>query len=394
MKHVIKLFSANFLTALALMFTSSTSFAYPDFIGYGYRSCITCHFNSSGGGALNDYGRGVWASEIVSKAIFHRKTSDEKLSEYSGFLGKTQLPWWIRPGIKYRGLYLVRDPGSKNSIEQWINMQGEVNSAFFINKDQRIMLYASYGYRPLPQKYKNTPGDKPEEWITREHYVRVQYRDDLYLYAGLMDKVFGIKNVDHTAFARTKTQLTMDDQTHGVIAHLIKDSYELTGQVFAGNLQQKEKLRPQGFNFHFDKNVGEKTAWGVSYLSQKNDFAKRQMLSGQFRTGLRNPGNGFIGEVGFVEEKADNAKAITGMYTYVQNMNRIARGYHFLVKFETWKPDISTDASETFRYGLGLLSFPWSRTEFRVDVYNQRTVVPGQANEDTWIAASQIHLSF
>ncbi|MBC7464797.1 MAG: hypothetical protein H7256_02295, partial [Bdellovibrio sp.] len=36
--------------------------AYPDFISYGYRTCITCHYNGQGGGALNDYGRAVWAS--------------------------------------------------------------------------------------------------------------------------------------------------------------------------------------------------------------------------------------------------------------------------------------------------------------------------------------------
>ena len=384
----------KFFSVLFFLITSSTVQAYPDFIGYGYRSCVTCHFNGSGGGALNDYGRAVWASEITSKSLFHRKKTDEQMAESSGFLGKKQLPWWIRPGIKYRGLYLVRDPGSKGSIEKWIDMQGEANAAFFLDQDQKYTAFVSYGYRPTPESFRRAQsGDKPEEWITREHYVKVRYRDDLYLYAGLMDKVFGIKNVDHTGYNRRFTQLTMDDQSHGVLAHFIKDEYEVFGQIFVGNLQQDEKLRPQGATIHYDKAIGEKSAVGVSYLTQKNDFAERQMLSGQFRKGLREAGNALNVEVGFVDEKPKTREKTLGAYTYFQGITKVARGQHLLVKFETWKPDLDTDSNESFRYGIGFLSFPWAKTEFRFDLYNQRTLVPAQANQDTWIVTGQIHLS-
>lgn len=393
MRHFTLILLSKILTVIILLSGSRQVWAYPDFIAYGYRSCLTCHFNGSGGGALNDYGRAVWGAELTSKKILQRGLTDEQIAESSGFLGKKELPWWIRPGVKYRGLYLVRDPGSQDAIEKWIDMQGEANAAFFYDKDQKVMFYGSYGYRPLPVRYKGVSGDKPNEWITREHYVRWMAREDLYLYTGLMDKVFGIKNVDHTAFSRTKTQLTMDDQSHSAMAHWIKDTFELTGQYFIGNLQQKSALRHEGFNIHFDKAIADKKAWGISYLTSGNDYSKRQMVSGQYRMGLRNPGNGFIGELGFVEEKAKGAKAVTGMYSFLQNMNQIARGYHALIKFETWKPDIKTDDSESYRYGLGLLAFPWTRTEFRVDITNQRTIVPGQANEDTWIGTAQIHLS-
>jgi hypothetical protein len=384
----------KFFSVLFFLIMSSTVQAYPDFIGYGYRSCVTCHYSGGGGGAINDYGRAVWASEITSKSIFHKRTSDEKMAESSGFLGKKQLPWWIRPGVKYRGLYLVRDPGSKASIERWIDMQGEVNAAFFLDQDQKYTLYGSYGYRPIPESFRRrSSSDQPEEWITREHFVKVRYRDDLYLYAGLMDKVFGIKNVDHTGYNRRFTQLTMDDQSHGVLAHVIKDEYEVFGQVFVGNLQQDEKLRPQGVAVHYDKAMGEKTAVGASFLTQSNDFTERQMVSGQYRQGLREKGNSLNAEIGLVNEKPKNRSVSLGAYSYFQGVTRIARGQHLLVKFETWKPDLDSDSNESFRYGIGFLSFPWAKTEFRFDLYNQRTLVPAQANQDTWIATGQIHLS-
>ena len=393
MRHIPYDILLKFFSPLIFLLMSSTTFAYPDFIAYGYRSCITCHYSGSGGGGINDYGRAVWASEITSRSIFHRRKTDEQMAESSGFLGKTQLPWWIRPGIKYRGLYLVRDPGSKNSIDRWINMQGEVNAAFFLDQDQKYTLYGSYGYRPLPERFQNGNLKKPEEWITREHYIRVRYRDDLYLYAGLMDKTFGIKNVDHTGFNRRFTQLTMDDQSHGILAHLIKDTYEFTGQLFVGNLQQDEELRPQGASFHFDRALGEKSAYGISYLTQKNDFTERQMVSTQYRAGLREKGNGFLAEVGFVDEKPKGSSSVMGVYSFIESMSRLAKGHHLLIKFETWKPDVKTAENETFRYGLGFLSFPWARTEFRFDLYNQRTIVPAQANQDTWIVTGQLHLS-
>lgn len=393
-KHRRMPYLKNILSLLFVVFGTSTVYAYPDFIAYGYRACLTCHFNGDGGGALNDYGRAVWASEIISKSIFNKNTSDEKMGENSGFLGPKQLPWWFRPGIKARGLYMMSDPGSKKTVERWITMQEEFNAAFFFDKDQRLMLYSSYGYRPLPAKFVGVAGKKPDEWISREHYLRWQFKENLFLYAGSMDKVFGIKNVDHTSYGRTTTRTTMDDQVHAVKAQLVNDNYDLFGQVFVGNLAQDEKLREKGFSIKLDKTFREKGAYGFSLMSSKNDFIEKQMASAEIRVGLRNPGDGFIGEIGFVQDKQKGAKAVLGYYTLFENMIRIVRGYHMLATFENYKPDVSTASSESYRYGVGLLAYPWSRTELRLQLLNYRTLVPGQANPDTWVMLNQIHFSF
>lgn len=379
---------------LFFVFGTSTVQAYPDFISYGYRSCLTCHFSGDGGGALNDYGRAVWASEITSKSIFHRRTSDEKMGENSGFLGPKALPWWFRPGIKARGLHMVSDPGSAKKVERWIDMQQEVNAAFFLDKDQRMTLYASYGYRPLPAKFEGSTAKKPEEWISREHYLRWQFRENLFIYAGSMDKVFGIKNVDHTSYGRTKTRTTMDDQVHGVKAQYVADQYDLFGHIFVGNLAQDEELREKGFSMKLDRSFQEKSAWGVSLMSTQNDFFQKQIVSAEIRLGLRNPGDGFIGEIGFVEDKVKGAKALTGYYTLFQNMIKVVRGYHLLATFENYKADISKDSNESYRYGIGMLAFPWTRTELRLQLLNYRTLVPGQASPDTWVMLNQVHVSF
>ncbi len=384
----------SFLFSIVLgLVISSAAYAYPDFIAYGYRSCLTCHFNGDGGGALNDYGRAVWASEFTSKAIFNRHTSDDKMGENSGFLGPVQLPWWIRPGIKTRDLYMVTNPGSKKQNERSIDMQREVNVAIFFDKDQRLMFYGDYGYRPLPQQYIGVSGKKPSKWISRNAYMRWQYNEKLFLYAGTMDKVFGIKNVDHTAYGRVYTRTTMDDQTDGVKAHYIADQYEIFGQIFAGNLAQTENLREKGFSFKYEKALKEKVAWGLSVMSTKNDYVEKQMASTEFRMGLRNPGDGLIGEIGFINSSAKGSKAELGYYTLLENMTKLVRGYNLLATFENYKEDTSKNGTENYRYGVGLLAFPWIRTELRLQLLNYRTLVPGQANPDSWVAMGQIHLS-
>lgn len=105
----------NMVSAVVFLL-SSKAFAYPDFISYGYKACMTCHYTGGGGGALNDYGKAVFASELTART-FTDKTPDE-MGESSGFLGSKELPWWIRPGVKYRGLWFRRNVWDSNKTDR------------------------------------------------------------------------------------------------------------------------------------------------------------------------------------------------------------------------------------------------------------------------------------
>ncbi len=82
-----------FCSFLAFFFVGNFAYAYPEFIGYGYKSCLTCHWNGHGSGPLNDYGRGVWASEIASRSLYPKTWKLEDLSATSGFFGPKELPY-------------------------------------------------------------------------------------------------------------------------------------------------------------------------------------------------------------------------------------------------------------------------------------------------------------
>ena len=67
--HALKLiFQLIIFTLLPVKFVH----AYPEFIGYGYGSCLTCHYNGAGGGPLSDYGRSLFAVEIAAKPPFSK----------------------------------------------------------------------------------------------------------------------------------------------------------------------------------------------------------------------------------------------------------------------------------------------------------------------------------
>ncbi len=135
-----------FLLVFALL-VPNLAWAYPEFIGYKYTTCLTCHYNGQGNGPLNEYGRALFASEISSRRWAGAKT-DEQLGEQSGFL-PSLMPKWLKPGIKARNLVYRPNPGGRGE-NRFILMQAEVNAAVLFDQDQKLIFVAPMGTRPFP----------------------------------------------------------------------------------------------------------------------------------------------------------------------------------------------------------------------------------------------------
>src|SRR5687767_7021170 len=146
-----------FLIFIFAYLVSQSAWAYPEFIGYKYGSCLTCHYNGHGNGPINDYGRALWASEIAGRALAFGRT-DEQLGEAAGFLGSVQLPFWLRPGFKSRGLAYRPNPGGDGEF-RYILMQAEANLAIAFDRDQKYMIVGSFGHAPVPNRMAGTGED-------------------------------------------------------------------------------------------------------------------------------------------------------------------------------------------------------------------------------------------
>lgn len=373
-------------------FVSQDLWAYPEFIGYKYSSCLTCHYNGQGNGPLNDYGRALWASEIAGRMFANNRT-DEQLGEASGFLGSKQLPWWIRPGVKARNIAVQSNPGAKSDTRS-ILMQAEVNAAIFFKQDQSFAFVGSFGQAPIPMRLKGTKeGEDTKEWISREHYFRYQWSENFWIYAGMMDKVYGLRLVNHTAFSRTRTGLSMNDQAHGMIFHYIQPTWELTFNAFGGNMYQDAELRQTGGSVMYEQDIADAWRVGASALYSSNKFVKNTRFGLHSKTGLGH-GSALLFELGLIDDAPMAGESRMGYYLYSEAMQRIYRGYHFFITGQVYKDRLEGGRAENLVAGFGVLAFPMQRFEFRLEAESLRQMNNSPAvTKDGWKAMAQLHIS-
>jgi hypothetical protein len=371
------------------------AFGYPDFISYGYKSCVTCHFNGMGGGALTDYGRSLFATEMTAS---DPGVSEETLSNQSGFLGATQIPWWIRPGFKFRGMFLrTRLEDSKNSTSRFIPMQVSFNTAFLFDERADKVFVGTVDYMPVPARFGSTNEKKPLSLIAKEYYFRWTVTKGYILYAGLMDKPYGIRHPDHTAFNRGVNNfgLNQNDQSHGMTLQMNFEKIELFTNVFVGNQNQEEILRQKGFSVMGEYAFNKEITFGASLMKSKNEFLDLTRAAVHSRVGFAK-GKSLMAELGIRSDKplqiADPEE--NGFYSYIQSLIAFTKGYNVLSTYQIYKDNMVTTGTVRNKLGIGILAFPWQKTEIRAELINDRTVADQSSVPDTWTAQAQVHLSW
>lgn len=374
-------------------FLTGQAWAYPDFISYGYTSCILCHYNSAGGGAINDYGRALLASEISARHIFPASKTDDEIGEGSGFIPGVQLPWWIRPGIKTRSLWLRQDPGLKTEVDRYINMQSDVNLNFLLNKKQSLGLFTTTSYFENPRRFSTSVEKEKKTFATREYYIRWQALKNLWIYIGQLDKVFGIRQIDHTYYSRSRIGLGQFDQSQGIVLFYNDKDYDLSLNVFAGNEAEDEAVKQKGASFFSEYEVGKNSRLGLSLLSSQSRSVKWNRYALHLRQGL-SKGTSVLTELGFFENKdLILSRNKNGTYLVLQSLYALDRGYNLLSLFQYLKEDVSVSSPDRTQFGIGALMFPLPRTEVRVLIINSSLNDYNSASQDSWVLQSQLHLS-
>src|SRR5947199_7779102 len=97
----------RFLILPVLLAAGAKAGAYPNYISYGYHSCVSCHYNPMGNGPLTDYGKAVASSELTDRVFWPKNIADndEKINDLTGFFFAKPSVDWLRPSASYRGLY-------------------------------------------------------------------------------------------------------------------------------------------------------------------------------------------------------------------------------------------------------------------------------------------------
>lgn len=370
--------------------------AYPNFIGYGYSTCITCHYNNHGSGALNDYGRALFAQEIAARPFISAKVTDEQLADRSGFIPGVELPWWIRPGIKYRGLWFERNTTTSNAVSNFVQMQREIDLALHFDQSQRFVAVFSLNYLPKPADLYGK--GQLQDSFYREQYLRVKATKNLFVLAGLFDQVYGVRVIDHTAYSRGGLGLDQYSQTHGLTMQWAESKWEVAAQYHAGNLNAKPENQQKGWSFTGEYEISDKHRFGSSLLMTDTDTKSYRRFALHDRWGLsRSPGSSFLWEAGIFQNLTKPAVAgtpPTGMYALAELLISITRGYNILSTIERSQGEIKGTSPEKQRWSLGGLLFPFQRTELRLSLVNDKSLTADSASADTWSTMGQLHVSF
>jgi hypothetical protein len=364
--------------------------AYPQFISHGYVSCLNCHYNPFGGGTLNDYGRMISATVTSSRLPFPSSVSDEQLANHSSFFFTEPLGNYFRPQLNYRGIRIVQNPWEgKNEQKTWVNMQ--MDGRLVVKAGDRDQYIASMSMSRVPRPRSVREGEDVDRWRSREHYIGVRPIPEVGIYAGLMDKVYGLRVVEHTAFSRVATQNTMNDQTHGIAVHGVMDLWEGGIHGYVGNLDQDATLRMKGASFILERTIFEKHRLGISGMRNQNDFLKLNAMSviGRFNVGYGVAINTEIGEISKVTRI--NEERIESRYGLLQTSYNPARGLYFFTQVEYYLGD-TKKIDEVLKIGPGIQYFPIQRLEFRADLTNTRPLPESKTNPDNWMLLLQTHL--
>ncbi|MBH47928.1 MAG: hypothetical protein CME71_07120 [Halobacteriovorax sp.] len=380
--------------AILILFSLSLSskvFSYPQFIGHGYSSCITCHYNPYGNGPLTDYGRALAATMATDRAFIPESVSDEELGERSGFFFKKPTSTWFRPNFDYRGLWYKRDIDSETSEAEIIHMDANITLVGKFLENDKLITVFTFGYAPEPRGRTGLE-DEPT-YRTREHYIGYRFTPKFGVYAGLMDKVFGIRIPDHIAFSRSTNGLAMNDQSHGLLVHTGGEKWELGVNAFIGNLAQDAELRQVGASAKFEYDVASKIRVGASVLSSKSDFLERYINAFHMKMGV-GKGSALMVELGeSTKTQISGATETKSRYALTQGYFQTSRGAFGIMTMEYFKQNLERE-SYVMRFGPGFQYFPVPRVELRADIYNTRIFSDSLVSDDTWDLTGQLHLWF
>jgi hypothetical protein len=386
-----------FVFAICLLALGPRVHAYSEFIAYGYGACLTCHVNGSGNGPLNDYGRAVWSGELAARVFYPSSMSDDDIAEQSGFFGKKALPYWVRPHIKYRGMDLHTNPGSSvRDNERYLHMQADVGATFQDEKGKNLGLF-TFGRMVTPSTYAQ--GSTIDRVVLREYYLRTEVVKSWWFYAGLIEKVYGIRNIDHSSYQRAYQGFGVTTnsphgiaQSRGLVLQKIAHGWDAAVNLFAGNPYDDENYKASGLSATSEFEIGENRRFGCSVYSARSNVLQKQMAAIHYRHQVV-IGSAILTELGVIQDQPAGAEATMGSYFLLNSFVLLQRGFNFTATVERYNKKFDPAVPEQWKWAAGFLVFPAPRFEIRAEAVNMRQFSSKGAVDDQWALEAQIHVS-
>lgn len=275
---------------LVLLYTFSfieLSMAYETMTVHGYTSCKICHYSSTGGGLLNNYGK------VISQ-------------EFSSF-GETKEPTKrsLEHGVQFR--YASFESGGE---KRNFPMQADYLSAF---KGESYSVQTTIAKTP-----RSRDGETAGEYLLRKLLVTFDYGKVRYE-LGRDYLVLGLNLVDHTLYVRSNNRRSVNDIVTVARGEINFNKHVVTPFIYLPSYQEASGNGEIGIGTRYDyQNADSQTALGISGLYGKTEEIKRKEIVFSAKQGFKKLL--LMGQADFTSRVVGKSKAF-GQEAYYLGLN-------------------------------------------------------------------------
>jgi hypothetical protein len=239
--------------------------AYSWMIRHDYSQCVPCHVDPSGSGPLSPYGR-VLGEELLRTPYGTKAEGEEEGGSAGEFLwGAVPLPEQLLLGGDLRLMHMRRKIENTKLVREWILMQADLEATVMVGK---FIASGSLGYAHEGGLGAALTRGPKHNLVSRQHWLGCGIGDSVLVRAGRMNLPFGVRNVEHTLWARDVTRTSIqDDQQHGVAASFSGEAFRGELMGILGNFQLRpDDFRERGYSGYLEWLATPKLAIGASSL--------------------------------------------------------------------------------------------------------------------------------
>jgi hypothetical protein len=361
----------SFAVALLVpLFCARDARAYTWMIRHGYSGCMPCHTDPSGAGPLTAYGRAQ--GELLLQTRYGAPT--EEASSLSGFAwGLVPLPDELRLGGDFREAYFGQRTDGSPYSDQFLTMQADL---FGDIKFHRFRAEGDIAFAPLGDLQASLTRAPTNNLISRDHWLGYELDEDAswLVRAGRITLPFGIRNLEHTLFARNLTRTDIDRwQQYGAAISVSKEKFRGELMGIAGNFQLRpDDYRERGYSTFFEYAPMNTLALGASSLftHAERDFnfsvTNNRFANGLFARYAPIQQLVLLAEGDWVYQALKGPADHNGYATFAQADVEPVQGVHVMLTGELMNSGAASEAA-SYNGWLSAVWFFWSHMDVRVD---------------------------
>lgn len=342
-----------FRTVIAFVFAlAGKAHAFPQTIAHGYSSCLTCHYQPTGGGMLTPYGRSL-SKEILSQW----GEENEEQAFYGVFRGPEFLQWGgdIRVAQTYNNSATVE-------AAKFFMMQADIEAGI---ATESLQVVGTLGIQN--DMSANATGSR---FLSRRHYLQYSLTENQTVRLGKMPLPYGIQWPDHFLLARRELGWDEGSESYQLAWHGIHDEWETDVSLSAGRPEEPRLGTNSGINLRGSYAFAQGYQLGGNIFLGSNDVLKRALVGAFGSFTLQKQLTLFLQLD--LQKFFDYQNNALGIVETLRLNYEILKGLHLMVIQEMSRGDLNGSLPGKQAYTLGFQWFPRPHLELAGGFRRQR----------------------